>query len=232
MKACTLAFDLDDTLYDERQYLRSGLAWVAGEFASPLGVSEAVLVSLFETLLAEGGREKIFDRALAALGLRADVDLIQSMVTHYRNQHPNISLYPGVQSLLETLRVRYRLVLVTDGLPSMQRSKVAALKLESAFERILYCWEHDAPKPDASGYRLAIGEPALDSAIIIGDNPGHDGVPAKALGIPFVRIRSSRFADVPGGDLVLDSVTELPGVLSQVPRGGQLGSRGDLRSNV
>ena len=212
----TLAFDLDDTLYDEADYVRSGLSLVADEFAGELSCSVESLQNLFAQLLHNGGRERIFNRALESLGHRYRQEQIEQMVACYRSQKPQLRLYPGVRSMLAELAQCYRLVLVTDGLPTMQRAKVEGLDISSQFERIIYCWEHDAPKPSAQGYRLAIGDANLSQAAIVGDNPVNDGEPAKALGIPFVRVDSGRFAGTQGGDYLLNSVTELPEVLADV----------------
>lgn len=212
----TLAFDLDDTLYDERDYVRSGLAQVAAAFAERFDTAALDMQWLFDDLLAAGGREQIFDRALQHLGIAVEPALVAAMVECYRAQQPQLALFDGVETLLQTLQRDYRLVLVTDGLPLMQRNKVNGLGIADAFEHIVYCWEHDAPKPDSTGYRLAIGD-GLAGAVIIGDNPVNDGQPARELGIPFIRVRGAgRFAQQPGGDVVVDSVTELEPVLARV----------------
>ena len=211
----TLAFDLDDTLYDESDYVHSGIATVAQAFAGEFGQSVAALQGLFTQLLVEGGREHLFNRALSQLGIEPSTAIIERMVGCYRAQQPSLNTYPGVPAMLEQLAQDYRLVLVTDGLPLMQRNKVAGLGIGQYFERIIYCWEHDAPKPDAAGFRLAIGEGAMHGAMVIGDHPVNDGEPARVLALPFVRIQSARFRERPGGDIVLQSVTELPGVLDR-----------------
>lgn len=211
----TLAFDLDDTLYKESDYVKSGLSHVARHFAPRLRTTESELGALFDHLFHSAGRDRIFDRALAALETAYDAVLIDAMVNCYRQQQPEIALYAGVDELLQQLRAAYRLVLVTDGLPLMQRNKVAALQLEHRFDEVIYCWEHNAPKPDSTGYRLAIGE-GLRKAIIVGDHPINDGQPARELGVPFIRVMSERFADDAGGDVVVQSVVELPEVLGDV----------------
>lgn len=212
----TLAFDLDDTLYDELHYVEAGFRTVAQAFASELGVTANQLEQDFLQHLREHGRQRVFDDTLAKHGVVADPALIARMVECYRHQQPSLSLYPGVRGMLERLALDFRLVLVTDGLPLMQKNKVQGLGVADCFERIVYCWEHDTPKPDSRGYVLAIGETDADGAVIVGDHPVNDGEPARVLGLPFVRVKSRRFAELPGGDIVIASVTELPGVLNDV----------------
>lgn len=87
----TVVFDLDDTLFPERDYVLSGFravgAWVA-EVCFVNGFSETAA-----QLFAEGCRGRIFDEALIALGLRPDQLLIDSLVTCYRNHSPDICLF-------------------------------------------------------------------------------------------------------------------------------------------
>lgn len=212
----TLAFDLDDTLYDERDYVRAGLAAVAAAFAPRWNIPVSQLQAFFDDHFQSHGREHIFDHALAAMGVAAAPATIEAMVACYRDQRPRLSSYPGVSALLEALAKDFRLVLVTDGLPTMQRNKVAGLGIGDKFEQIVYCWEHNAPKPDSTGYRLAIGDDALADAVIVGDHPVNDGEPASQLGVPFIRVRSTRFAQLAGGDIQIDTVTQLPEVLAHV----------------
>ena len=64
-----VVLDLDDTLYPEEAYVRSGLRAVAARAQETLGIpaaeAEAELVALFE----RGARRDTFDRWLAARGL-------------------------------------------------------------------------------------------------------------------------------------------------------------------
>lgn len=212
----TLAFDLDDTLYDESDYVLAGLATVAESFAPRWDVPVAQLQAFFEEYFLQQGREHIFDHALEALAVPVESATIDAMVACYRAQCPQLATYQGVSAVLDLLAKDFRLVLVTDGLPTMQRNKVEGLGIANHFEQIVYCWEHDAAKPDSTGYRLAIGEETLADAVIIGDHPINDGEPARQLGLPFIRVRSKRFAHLPGGDIQIDAVTQLPEVLAHV----------------
>jgi putative hydrolase of the HAD superfamily len=63
---------------------------------------------------------------------------------------------------------------------------------------VLYCWEHESPKPDPACYvealrRLGAGP---EEAVVIGDNPRHDMAAAAAIGCRSIRMLTGRFADV------------------------------------
>jgi putative hydrolase of the HAD superfamily len=153
-------------------------------------------------------------RSLPA-GAAAVADLVQC----YRHHVPVLRLYPDAGRVLDALRPGYRLAVVTDGLPVMQRAKLAALGLPERLDSYACCWEHDAPKPDPYAYRIvlaALGATPAE-ALVVGDRPDHDMAAAQALGCRSVRIRRGRFAQAPTGGYAaeheIDSLDALPGLL-------------------
>ena len=194
-----LLFDLDDTLYDESDYVRSGFAAIARILARESSRNKNEIEGFLHGELARRGRGRIFDAALDWLGLEASRERVQSLVDSYRRHSPAISLDPADRAVLGRLGERFALALVTDGLPLMQSKKVAALGLEGLVDPIVYCWEIGAPKPDPGGYREALRRLGLTSqeALVIGDNPGHDLAAAARLGSRAIRVRRGRFVAEP-----------------------------------
>jgi putative hydrolase of the HAD superfamily len=192
-----LLIDLDDTLYDEASYVRSGMAAVAQEMSRlPVDRSADQIAADLLHELARNGRGRIFDTVLERLGLAPDPALIAGLVETYRDHNPSIALWPGVREALADLTGDHRLAIVTDGLGRMQRRKVAALGVEPLVEDIIYCWELGWPKPDPRAYVSAMQALGADAAttLVVGDNPGHDMAAARAAGVRSVRVRSGRFA--------------------------------------
>jgi putative hydrolase of the HAD superfamily len=214
-----ILLDLDDTLYDERDYVLSGFRAVAAEVARRFPqVAEGRFLEAMVGELDAHGRGKVFDRALARAELPAD--LVPELVQLYREHTPRISLWPGVAEALAELRRDHRLAVVTDGLGLMQRRKVAALGVEPLVDEVLYCWEHDSPKPDPAPYaealrRLGAGP---EEAVVIGDNPGHDMAAARALGCRSIRVLSRRFAAVadPPADAAVARFVDVPDALRRL----------------
>ncbi len=103
MQCRAVVFDLDDTLYPERQYVASGMqrvaAWAEERLGYPAGPTFAELWALFES----GVRGDTFNRWLAGHGLDA-VRWAPAMVGEYRSHTPRIEPFSDVVPLLQKLR--------------------------------------------------------------------------------------------------------------------------------
>ena len=113
----------------------------------------------------------------------------------------------------------HRLAVVTDGLGRMQRRKVEALDLERRVPEVLFCWEHEAPKPETACYIEALRRLGAtpEDAVVIGDNPEHDMAAAKAIGARSIRVMTGRFARRGDAGFAPDATAarfpDVPGIL-------------------
>lgn len=89
----TVVFDLDDTLYDEIEYCKSGLLAAANFLSNRPGspTSEQIQNSLWKQFTA-GNRTQTFNAALDELKIPYDENLIIEMVKVYRGHKPDIKL--------------------------------------------------------------------------------------------------------------------------------------------
>jgi putative hydrolase of the HAD superfamily len=189
-----VVLDLDDTLYPEAAYVRSGFRAVAARAQETLGVpaaeGEAELVALFE----EGVRRDTFDRWLAARGLGGDV-AVGDLVAAYRAHAPEIAPFPGAGALLRRLRADDSAVgLLSDGDPAVQGRKLDALGLRDAFDAIVVTGElgPDAGKPSPRGFEAVLrglGGAPPGEAVYVSDNPAKDFVGARRAGMRSIRVR-------------------------------------------
>src|SRR3954465_12267606 len=122
-------FDLDDTLYREHDYVRSGFAAVARRLAAePAAPPEHELYDALVREWQRNGRGSVFDAVVADAGLAVDVG---ELVAVYRKHEPQLVLYPDAGGALPRLEASDRLVAVlTDGMASVQRRKLRALGLD------------------------------------------------------------------------------------------------------
>lgn len=202
-----LVFDLDDTLYDELSYVRSGLRAVAAFAAGETGVAQQRLVELLEQSLAED-RSGVIDRAFARAGI-ASRRLVRRCIGVYRTHTPVLSLHPAAERCLDRF-ADHRTFLVTDGNTSAQARKVAALGLERRFEKVFltYRYGHARSKPSPYCFekiRSLTGAPPCD-VIYIADNPAKDFVGLRPLGYGTIRVLTGQHAQrqaAPGHDAQL-----------------------------
>lgn len=124
-------FDLDDTLYAERDYVHSGFASVAEAVHDQIPDAMEHLTRAF----ADG--KPAIDTMLEEIG-QDTKELKERCLFVYRNQVPDIEPYPGVRDTLRTLQeMGTRLGMITDGAVSRQLSKVDALNIRQYFDAIL-----------------------------------------------------------------------------------------------
>jgi putative hydrolase of the HAD superfamily len=187
-----ILFDLDDTLYPERDYVLSGMKSVAAGLEREIGVPAAMIFAELRESFEAGVRGDTFNRWVAKQGLDAEA-WVPRMVELYRTHEPIIQPYPGVRELLDRLRRQCPLGLISDGYLEVQRLKWKALQLQEYFQAVIFsdAYGRDAWKPSAQPYEEAVRFlklPANEMAYVA-DNPLKDFRGARALGIETLRIR-------------------------------------------
>ena len=187
-----LVFDLDDTLYVEYEYFRSGYTFVAAELAKVTGHNAADLLEIFESIHLEDGRDYVFDKALARLELPDS--MVPHLVSTYRSHTPSLSLPNGSGEVLNRLRKRFKLGCVTDGWAAVQRGKVAALELEPFLDAIVIADDAGRAfwKPHPISLRHCCEKLGVSTheAIFVGDNPARDMEAARAAEMRFILMRT------------------------------------------
>jgi putative hydrolase of the HAD superfamily len=187
-----VVFDLDDTLYPERDYARSGLreaGRVALERFGIAGFGE-VAVSLFDS----GRRGDIFQQALRMLGLSdTSGSLVATMRDAYRSHRPTLRMFEDVEGAIPELQSSGPLALITDGYLPPQRLKVEALGIQEVFRTIVYTEQlgREHWKPSPAGF-IAVEracQAAPKECVYIGDNPAKDFIAPRQRGWRTIRVR-------------------------------------------
>ncbi len=216
-----LIFDLDDTLYRERDFLASGFRAVAEHVCASCEKSCDEIHAFMMTTFENEGRYRVMPALLERLpGSRLQVS---DLVGVYRRHTPAIQLFAGYGQLLRELHAIYRIGIVTDGVPAVQRAKCAALGLEEAVDSILYTWENgqDKEKPHPAPFlqMLDFLQVQASEALFIGNNLEKDVYGAHGVGIKCVHVQSAPIlTGTQGGetgDFVVESLAQLPLILRQ-----------------
>lgn len=147
-------FDLDDTLYLERDYVHSGYRAVAGCLKTR--IPESRLFDFLWSRFQRGQAAGAFEALSAEFSLNLSPAEIAQLVKVYREHRPTIEPIPGMAELLSRLHPEFVLGLLADGFLPAQRLKLEALGLERFFDAIVFTEElgRDKWKPSPAGFEL------------------------------------------------------------------------------
>jgi putative hydrolase of the HAD superfamily len=178
-----LVFDLDDTLFPEHEFVKSGFQAASNWILRQYSVSNffEVAWNFFE----EGKRGKIFNLTLEQLGVEYETQMIQEILQVYREHKPTLSLHYDARWVINYFQQDKQLGLITDGYLTTQRNKVDALGIEANFDAIVYSdlYGRENWKPSRLPYEQIMRSLGCSGkeCVYIGDNPHKDFVTAKTL---------------------------------------------------
>lgn len=200
-------FDLDDTLYSEKQYVSSGYR----KIGAYLGKADAE--DRLWNYFLEG--KPAIDCYLEAIG---EIDKKTECLTVYREQIPEITLYDGVVELICSLKDRgIKVGIITDGRPEGQRKKLAALGLDKLVDDIIITDELGGiqfRKPNDISFRIMQNRWRLpyEQIVYVGDNPNKDFQACRQLGMrwKYLKNRDGLYShDEAVEENVISSIREL-----------------------
>jgi putative hydrolase of the HAD superfamily len=224
----TVVFDLDDTLYDEIEYCKSGFVAVS-EFLANLPEAPAAerIFATFWKQFTASNRTKTFNAALDKLAISYDKRLIDSAVKVYRNHVPKIALPQDSRDVLCQLSTKYTLALLTDGFLPAQQLKVQALGIEKYFKYVVYteqlgrnCW-----KPSPAGFEKLMQtlNTTPENIAYVADNEKKDFIAPNTLGFLTIQIiRPSGIHTESSGEsgaaarYVIRQISRLPALLEEL----------------
>jgi putative hydrolase of the HAD superfamily len=220
-----LVFDLDDTLYPEKDFMLSGCRAVAGHLAEKQICTLENAFSAMMGTLQTNGRHMVFPMLLERFP-EAHLS-ISELVGVYRQHKPAIQLLPGYLGMLRKLSRVYRLGIITDGLPSVQERKVHALGLRGVMDKIIYTWEYgsEKEKPHPLPFSLMLqylrAEPG--SVLYVGNNADKDCRGAHGVGMKYAQIQAegssvsqSDMAMREQPEYIIETLLQLPQILQRV----------------
>ena len=162
-------FDLDDTLYSERDFEKSGIEFVYNYFEIKFIELESILNNRNNWI------EKIINGSNNRITLQLVLDI-------YRNHFPTIQLYKDAKVFLEKLHSqKNEMSLITDGRSITQRNKLRALGIESYLKNIIISEEVNSEKPSEFNFKKAMNNKQTQNYIYIADNPNKDFITPNKL---------------------------------------------------
>jgi len=136
-------------------------------------------------------RLKTWNNGLRALDVE-DESLAQTLADMFKEERKkHIYLYEETLAVLDALKGSYQLVLLTNGSPDLQRTKLSlSPELKPYFDNIIISGDFGSGKPDPKIFEYALEQQSLtkEDAIMIGDNLLTDILGASKLGMRSVWI--------------------------------------------
>lgn len=185
MSKLCIVFDLDDTLYKEIEFLKSGFRFIVEK----LQLTQRELI--YENMLRKyQSGEDAFDYIKQ---LYCDIDK-DSLLKWYRSHKPNICMNADTIACLNNLKERGIILgLITDGRSLTQRNKIEALKLDKFFnnDNIVISEEIGAEKPSRKSYNYFSHKYPQNKLFYVGDNSKKDFIAPNELGWTTIGLRDN-----------------------------------------
>ena len=208
-----ITFDLDDTLYLERDFAFSGFDAVGDHIKARHGIGG--FAATCRLLFDSPHRAQIFNEALRRHHL---TDSVPDLVAIYRGHRPQIALCPDAARYV----LRGGFGLITDGPEPTQRAKIAALGLAAYCDQIIPTgqWGPGFGKPHPRAYQAIADAAPGRRCVYVADNAAKDFVTPNRMGWLTVQIlRPGRVHDgaAPDADhaaqVVITALDQLDSVL-------------------
>lgn len=231
MTPTLVAFDLDDTIYKERDFVVSGYRAIARQIAdadSVFNYDEMVHVMSNAPLNPFDSLEEYLLNRSIQKSISHTFD-IPWMVATYRNHSPDISADDAVAVIKELISGSYRIGLITDGRGSTQTNKIKALGLDRLISSDnisiseLVGGEKYTPVPFERMMKL---NPDITRFVYVGDNPMKDFLWPNRLGWTTIQLVDngrnvhSQQISLPTDDYCpryrIHSLEELPALLASL----------------
>ena len=158
--------------------------------------SEALLESVIQNY-----REETWSAALKECSLDADPAELAALWITLRARYP---VYPDADELLVTLKKRYKVGIVTNGVRGLQRRKLEGCGLMGWFDAVAVSGEVGIGKPERGIFDW-IAEKIdvnLKNCVMVGDNAARDVLGGNNAGIPTIWVR--RNSQPPGAPATLE----------------------------
>ena len=194
MRNRAVVFDLDDTLYPYHAFLRSGFVAVARHLQTRFGLSSRRALDILRRASADGCAGREVQALCAAAGL--DGSVASSLVNLIREHAPALRLPSESIRVLESLRPSWKIGILTNGSPRIQRRKVKALGVTRLVDAVVFAVEcgdgRGKPSPAAFATMLARLRVRPNNTVFVGDDVESDMHGAHAAGLLTIHLTAYR----------------------------------------
>ena len=170
----TVVFDLDDTLYKEIDYKKSGIEFVCKQIKHIY--NKDIRKQIFK---AEKENKQIWQEACKLLKITSSTS--EQFKWLYRLHEPKISLSKNTSNVINKLKKKLlQIAIFTEGRSFTQRMKLKKLKIDKF--KIFISEELNYGKNEISSFKIIMRKLPAKKYYYIGDNPKKDFLIPNKLG--------------------------------------------------
>lgn len=218
-KIKAIIFDLDNTLYDmEAQRIEPALrSAVDAMISSGLDCSQEEGFQVIKNLFYKHLKSNNFlalAKMFATTGMDLDRIAQSGKEAYYGYTSTKLTLFPGVQEMLEQLRSDHQLALITFGDPVVQNKKLDLLGIRDFFDIVTI-----ATRPDKEECFLdVIDELGVkqNRIMVVGDRLDSEMKIGNKLGMTTVRIQHGRYKNALPDSEIEEPDYEIPKVINLI----------------
>ncbi|WP_428326229.1 HAD family hydrolase [Nitrosopumilus sp.] len=189
-----IVFDLDEVLYDEKTFVKSGFHAVARHLDKNKLIPLKTSLRFLNKRLGIN-RTNVFDDLLKEHGIFTKKKL-QKCISVYRTHKPRIKVFPEIEECLKKFK-EYPIYIVTDGNKLVQKNKIKALKLEKKIKCYMltsnYKLKNAKPSPYCFLKICDLENVKPNDVVYVGDDPNKDFVGIKPLGFKTIRVLKGKY---------------------------------------
>ena len=220
-----VVFDLDHTLFDRYETLRSVVPQFKYGFKIAEGITDEYIydqISWADKQYVHRGWTEIFAH-LCNCGIFAEKPTYEEYVEYLVSLFKKTAvIYPFTVSVLTEIREQgFKVGLITNGIHSTQSAKIDVLGIRDYFDSIIISGDTPYSKPEAGVFRLMADNLQVDvtEMIYVGDHPKFDVDGSRKAGCTPVWVRTTGtwvFPEIEKPLLQIDSVEELPSITKRI----------------
>ena len=184
-----VAFDLDNTLYNENKYFEA----VINFFCETHNLENNLFIADFYKI--ERKSKDIFGDLLKSRGMY-EPHLQEELFNIYQSVNIKLTPFPVVPDILKILKEKsINTAIITNGDLKVQQNKINSLLLNDAVDLIVYArkWgrEFEKPHPKAFEYLMEYFSCLPEEVLFIGDNEENDIAAATKVGMQTYKVENS-----------------------------------------
>jgi putative hydrolase of the HAD superfamily len=170
-------FDLDNTILDRRKTFRRFSESLIATYFNHMDETDRLIDRIIE-LDQDGYKEKtaMFSELLDEFPWKRKPELNELMAYYQQHYVQNATLMDQAREVIQHLKLKYKLGLITNGKTVIQYGKIDQLGIRDEFEAILVSEEAGIKKPDPKIFEMAVEKLKVkpEDCVYIGDHPKND----------------------------------------------------------